>query len=103
MEYIQIPKEVFESLKIIDDYALTEREIAIINIHRKTLAKLIRHKALSMQFAIWSGSVQIDKVQLNLWIIQELEKVAKDIENINEVFEKQQTAEKQKEEQEKEE
>jgi hypothetical protein len=52
MEYIQIPKEVFESLKIIDDYALTEREIAIINIHRKTLAKLIRHKALSMQFAI---------------------------------------------------
>lgn len=98
MEYLQIPKEVYETLKIMDDYVLTEREVATVNIHRRLLAKVIRHKALSMQFAIWSGEVPVDKVQLNLWIVQSLEQVAKDIENINEVFEKQQKIEKQKEE-----
>lgn len=88
MKYVQIPEEVFKNLKLSQEHILTEEDVVKINIHKKILAKLVRQKALSIQFDIWAW--RFKNLDLWLWLVKELEKVAQDIEQIEQIFAKQQ-------------
>lgn len=98
MEYIQIPKSVYDAMKVTEEYILTEEDVARMNIYKSLFAKVIRQKALSLQFSI--GEWKVDNVPVMLETIKQLEIIAKEYESIQEVFWKQQEAEKEKEEKE---
>lgn len=86
-EYVMIPKTTLQAYKLSEEHTLDYEEIVKIVANKNVLKKFIEQKAISIQFDIWNGAWAW-KEELWLNIIEELAKIAKDIWNIEDTYNK---------------
>ena len=86
-EYIYLPKSTFDAMELNQGHILDERDIVILNVHKKVLAKFVDQKAVALQFDIWSWAKKWEE-GLYLKIVDTLHEIATDIRNMDEVFNK---------------
>jgi len=83
--YQIIPKTTIEILQLNAEHTLDETEVWLITVHRKLLAKFLRQYTLNYQLELWKWLLW-EKTSLWFEVVQELSKIAKQIENIDKVF-----------------
>lgn len=97
MEYLRIDKNTLDAYKLNQELVLNEEEILKLIVYKELIAKFIRQRAMSLQFDIWSGKVK--NFEVILWVINELNNIATDIQdNLEKIFNEYQEEQKRQEE-----